>query len=227
MGLVKSGAAHLLIRRPEPPWQQVEKIQRLILMTKSTSRDHAATSIASRMAESGVDFGTSGARGLVSAMTDRVCFAYVLGFLQHLAGAGEFAPGGRVAVAGDLRPSTPRIVRACVAAIRFAGGVPVYCGEVPAPALCYFAYTEGVPSLMVTGSHIAEDRNGIKFNRCRGEFLKSDEAGERARALVRRCGRAHRAGRPAGGDRCVRSVCAPLPGFLREWGTRAVASGGL
>ncbi|MGQ0485746.1 MAG: phosphomannomutase [Hyphomicrobiales bacterium] len=131
------------------------------------------------MAESGVVFGTSGARGLASAMTDRVCFAFVLGFLQHLAGAGEFAPGGRVAVAGDLRPSTPRIVRACLAAIRFAGGVPLYCGEMPAPALCYFAFAEGVPSLMVTGSHIPEDRNGIKFNRCRGEFLKSDEAAMR------------------------------------------------
>ena len=29
---------------------------------------------------------------------------------------------------------------------------------------------------MVTGSHIPDDRNGIKFNRARGEFLKSDEA---------------------------------------------------
>ncbi len=153
-------------------------------MMKSTSRDHAATSIADRMAESGVAFGTSGARGLVSAMTDRVCFAYVLGFLQHLAGAGEYAPGGRVAVAGDLRPSTPRIVRACVAAIGFAGGVPVYCGEVPAPALCRHAFAEGMPSLMVTGSHIAEDRNGIKFNRCRSEFLKSDETAMREQQVT-------------------------------------------
>ncbi len=109
-------------------------------------------------------------------MTDRVCFAYVLGFLQHVTEVDEFATGGRVAVAGDLRPSTPRIVRACVAAIRFAGGVPVYCGEVPTPALCLHAFAGAMPSLMVTGSHIPADRNGIKFNRCRGEFLKSDEA---------------------------------------------------
>lgn len=39
-------------------------------MTQSTSRDHAATSIAGRMAESSVDFGTSGARELLSAMTE-------------------------------------------------------------------------------------------------------------------------------------------------------------
>lgn len=148
-------------------------------MTQSGSQDRTSTSIAEVMATSGVAFGTSGARGLVPAMADRVCFAYVLGFLRHLAEVDEFATGGRVALAGDLRPSTPRIVRACVAAIRFAGGVPVYCGEVPTPALCHHAFAEGMPSLMVTGSHIPEDRNGIKFNRRRGEFLKSDEAAMR------------------------------------------------
>jgi len=31
-------------------------------------------SVSDMMAQSGVAFGTSGARGLVSAMTDRVCF---------------------------------------------------------------------------------------------------------------------------------------------------------
>ncbi len=36
------------------------------------------------MAESGVGFGTSGARGLVEAMTDRVCYAYALGFVQYV-----------------------------------------------------------------------------------------------------------------------------------------------
>jgi phosphomannomutase len=30
---------------------------------------------------------------------------------------------------------------------------------------------------MVTGSHIPDDRNGIKFNKCSGEVLKNDEAG--------------------------------------------------
>ncbi|HSR88295.1 MAG TPA: phosphomannomutase, partial [Pontiella sp.] len=31
------------------------------------------------------------------------------------------------------------------------------------------------PSIMVTGSHIPSDRNGIKFNKCTGEILKYDE----------------------------------------------------
>ncbi|WP_182951146.1 phosphomannomutase [Gluconacetobacter takamatsuzukensis] len=131
------------------------------------------------MTQSGVAFGTSGARGLVTAMTDAVCFAYTVGYLRHLANLGEFAPGTPVAVAGDLRPSTPRILRACVAAIRHMQGEPVFCGFVPTPALCLHAFAHGYPSLMVTGSHIPADRNGIKFNRACGEFLKSDEAAMR------------------------------------------------
>ncbi|MCE2563546.1 phosphomannomutase [Komagataeibacter sp. FNDCF1] len=131
------------------------------------------------MKQSGVAFGTSGARGLVTAMTDAVCFAYTVGYLKHLSRLGEFAPGISVAVAGDLRPSTPRILRACIAAITHMGGRPVFCGFVPTPALCLYAFGHGIPSLMVTGSHIPADRNGIKFNRAHGEFLKSDEAAMR------------------------------------------------
>jgi phosphomannomutase len=37
---------------------------------------------------------------------------------------------------------------------------------------------------MVTGSHIPDDRNGIKFYRPAGEILKADEAGIRARSVV-------------------------------------------
>ena len=34
-----------------------------------------------------------------------------------------------------------------------------------------------IPSIMVTGSHIPDDRNGIKFNHPKGEILKADELG--------------------------------------------------
>ena len=129
------------------------------------------------MEESGVAFGTSGARGLVTAMTDRVCYGYTWGFLSYLAEVGEFAPGAEVALAGDLRPSTPRILAACAQAIRDAGGVPVFCGHVPTPALATYAFARRMPSLMVTGSHIPDDRNGVKFHRAAGEVLKDDEAG--------------------------------------------------
>jgi phosphomannomutase len=139
--------------------------------------------ISDLMVQSGVAFGTSGARGLVVAMTDAVCFAYTAAFLQHMAAVGEFAPGTQVALAGDLRASTPRILAACMAAITAQGGQPVFCGFVPAPAVALHAFTQGIPSLMVTGSHIPDDRNGIKFNRVAGEVLKPDEAGIRAQRV--------------------------------------------
>lgn len=134
------------------------------------------------MQESGVAFGTSGARGLVCAMTDRVCYGYTAGFLGFMAEQGEFVPGsqgsrGQVALAGDLRPSSPRILAACARAVRDMGGVPVFCGYVPTPALALYAFSRGMVSLMVTGSHIPADRNGIKFYRGAGEVLKEDEAG--------------------------------------------------
>ena len=132
-------------------------------------------SIADLMAQSGVAFGTSGARGLVSAMTDRVCFAYTAAFLQHLTAIGQFAPGTPVAIAGDLRPSSPRIMAACAAAVRHMGGTVDPCGFVPSPAVAAHGFAQGIPSLMVTGSHIPDDRNGIKFNRIDGEVLKPDE----------------------------------------------------
>jgi phosphomannomutase len=58
------------------------------------------------MEESGVAFGTSGARGLVTSMTDRVCYGYTRGFLSYLAEVGEFSAGVEVALAGDLRPAS-------------------------------------------------------------------------------------------------------------------------
>ena len=141
-------------------------------------------SIADLMALSGVTFGTSGARGLVSAMTDRICFAYTCGFLQHLENIGQFTSGSHVAIAGDLRPSSPRIMAACAAAIRYKSGHVDYCGFVPSPAVAAYGFAQGVASLMVTGSHIPDDRNGIKFNRTDGEVLKSDELGIRAQNII-------------------------------------------
>lgn len=140
--------------------------------------------IADLMSQSGVAFGTSGARGLVSAMTDRVCFAYTCAFLQHLADISQFEPGRHVAIAGDLRPSSPRIMEACAAAIHHMGGEVDNCGFVPSPAVAAYGFAQGIPSLMVTGSHIPDDRNGIKFNRTDGEVLKPDELAIRAQSVV-------------------------------------------
>ena len=129
------------------------------------------------MDHSGVAFGTSGARGLVSAMTDEVCYTYTRGFLQYLERERDIERGGSVAVAGDLRSSTPRIMRAVMKAITDHGNVPVNGGRVPSPAVAMYGFDKRIPSIMVTGSHIPDDRNGIKFNRPKSELLKRDEPG--------------------------------------------------
>ena len=135
-------------------------------------------SIQDLMARSGVAFGTSGARWLATAMTDSVCYAYAKGFLQYLESIGEIKRvGERVAVGGDFRPSTSRVMEAVCRAADDLGYRAVNCGKIPSPAVALFGFENKIPSIMVTGSHIPDDRNGIKFNKCAGEVLKSDENG--------------------------------------------------
>ena len=117
-------------------------------------------------------FGTSGLRGLVTDITDLEAFINTRGFLDYL-GVRE----GVVALAGDLRPSTDRILIAVARAIEDAGCSVDFLGKIPTPALMYCALERSQPSVMVTGSHIPFDRNGIKFNKPGGEVLKEDEAG--------------------------------------------------
>ncbi len=135
------------------------------------------------MQQSGVKFGTSGARGLVKDMTDRVCFTYTMGFLQYLMRRWELKEGGTVAVAGDLRSSTDRIMAACAAAADYLGCSVVNLGKVPSPASAYYGILKGMPVVMVTGSHIPDDRNGIKFNKIAGEILKEDETAIRGEVV--------------------------------------------
>ncbi len=137
------------------------------------------------MTSSGVKFGTSGARGLADDMTDFVCYVYTQGFLQHLDSVGELkANGTEVAIAGDLRPSTDRIMQAVRRAAADMGYTPVNCGKLPSPAVALYGIVNRVPAIMVTGSHIPADRNGIKFNKSTGEILKADEAGIRQQSVT-------------------------------------------
>ena len=131
----------------------------------------------------GVVFGTSGVRGLAAAMTDEVCFLYTTAFLEHLRDLGEVRPGGGVVLGGDLRPSTERILRAAARAVEHAGFEPLDAGRAPSPALALYGFSRGLPSIMVTGSHIPSDRNGIKYTRPDGEILKADERAIRERTV--------------------------------------------
>jgi len=123
--------------------------------------------------KTGIGFGTSGVRGLVSELTDEVVYLYSTAFLKYLQESGE--KFDRVALAGDLRNSTPKIMSIVGKAILDIGAEIVNCGFVPTQTLALYGITNNIPSIMVTGSHIPADRNGIKFYKSTGEVLKSDE----------------------------------------------------
>jgi len=136
-------------------------------------------------------FGTSGLRGLVTDITDLEAYINTRGFLDYLFRIGDLERGDLVCVAGDQRPSTMSpnggIMRAVARAIEDAGLKVDHLGRIPTPALTYYALQTGRASVMVTGSHIPFDRNGIKFNKKSGEVLKADEPGIlEAVAAVRR-----------------------------------------
>ena len=122
-------------------------------------------------------FGTSGLRGLVKDITDLEAYINVKATLRYLLSRGDIHASGTVAVAGDLRPSTDRIMRACAQAIIDSGCRVENAGKIPTPALILHSLSTRRAGVMVTGSHIPFDRNGIKINRSAGELLKSDEAG--------------------------------------------------
>jgi phosphomannomutase len=63
------------------------------------------------------------------------------------------------------------------------GYTPINCGKVPSPAVALYGLVSRAPAIMVTGSHIPADRNGIKFNKCSGEILKADETSIRQQCV--------------------------------------------
>lgn len=117
----------------------------------------------------GVSFGTSGVRGLVSDLSDSICYAYAQAFV------GAIPKAQSVVIGHDLRPSSPQITAACAQACHDMGLEVIYVGALPTPAIAYYAMQLNVPAIVITGSHIPFDRNGIKFYRAEGEITKADE----------------------------------------------------
>ncbi|NWO04423.1 MAG: phosphomannomutase [Alteromonadaceae bacterium] len=124
------------------------------------------------IADSDITFGTSGARGLVEQFSDEVCAAFATAFLQGLKHQFRFT---KVAIGIDRRPSSPQMAAACAGAAKALGLEAEYFGVLPTPALALHAMAEHIPAIMITGSHIPFDRNGIKFYRPDGEISKADE----------------------------------------------------
>ncbi|MFD2174858.1 phosphomannomutase [Rhodobacter lacus] len=115
-------------------------------------------------------FGTSGLRGLVVELTPELVAAHVAAFIAACpTGTGLF-------VGRDLRPSSPRIAADVIAAGRACGLAVTDCGALSTPALALAAMRAGAGAVMVTGSHIPADRNGLKFYLPSGEISKADEA---------------------------------------------------
>ena len=114
-------------------------------------------------------FGTSGLRGLVTELTPDLVGTHVQAFIRACpVGTGLF-------VGRDLRPSSPAIAGMVAQAAQAAGLAVTDCGDVPTPALALAAMEAGACAVMITGSHIPADRNGLKFYTPAGEITKAHE----------------------------------------------------
>ena len=125
-------------------------------------------------------FGTSGIREYVKYLQDIKCDSIGSAILSYMREIGE---PEAMAIAGDLRPSTKRIVTSQILAALEMGKEVFNTGSIPTPAVVNFGMYRkqgAVPSEMVTASHcpvlpLPIEQNGIKPNRITGEVLKEDE----------------------------------------------------
>ncbi len=166
-----------------------------------------------------VAFGTSGLRGPAEDFTLEICDAYVSAFLERVAQASLEKT---VYLAGDLRASTPLIASHCAASAKASGWNVVWAGSVSTPALAHYALSRQAPAIMVTGSHIPEAYNGIKFYRPDGEFLKEDEepVGSRAKILLAKA-RQLQAGEVGAPDPAIAAAYGER--YLNAFGPNALA----
>lgn len=157
-------------------------------------------------------FGTSGLRGLVVELTPELVADHVRAFIAACpVGTGLW-------VGQDLRPSSPDLAAVVLQTARAEGLATTDCGAVPTPALALAAMQAGAAALMITGSHIPADRNGLKFYLPDGEIAKSDEA-----AILAALGRPAAAGQ--GPDPRQDSAAGPawVARYVTAFGPRALA----
>ncbi len=115
-------------------------------------------------------FGTSGLRGLVTELTAQCVNDHIAAFIASC------NVGTDLYLGHDLRDSSPDIAGMVATAARGQGIAVTQCGAVPTPALALAAMSAGAAAVMVTGSHIPADRNGLKFYTPDGEITKADES---------------------------------------------------
>ena len=120
-------------------------------------------------------FGTSGIRGSAEDLfTNQFCFDIGRTFSLFLKSHQEM---GAVALGMDPRGSSPRIKEAIISGLIFEGRDVFDEGATPIPAINYILKVDSLfsGSIMVSGSHIKADLNGVKFFVFSEEILKENE----------------------------------------------------
>lgn len=146
-------------------------------------------------------FGTSGLRGLVVELTDELVGDHVRAFITA-------CPSGTgIYVGRDLRDSSPAIAEMVIRAAIRAGVDVTDCGAILTPGLALAAMDAEAAAVMITGSHIPADRNGLKFYTPEGEITKEHEA-----AIIAALGNS--AQDVAAGSRVDKNVA---PNFIRRY----------
>lgn len=120
-------------------------------------------------------FGTSGIRGDAEKLfTNQFCFDVGRTFAKFL---GNHQQDGPIAIGMDPRRSSPKIMKTIQQGIAFAGREVFDQGVSPVPAINYILKVSPMAgSIMVSGSHVAAEMNGIKFFAFEEEILKEHEA---------------------------------------------------
>ena len=112
-------------------------------------------------------FGTSGLRGIAAELGGREARRYTTAFLHYLMSIGESTT--EVHLGRDLRSSSKGIFLGLRCSCGQFGRTGGRSGRTAHACLSLSCHSSA-PSIMITGSHIPADRNGLKFFRADREI---------------------------------------------------------